>query len=88
MFRPGGLMRFKQIGASPKTFVLIFETGDELAGGLLEFARDQKLPSASFDAVGALSSVRLAWHNWETKKYDASCESNQGDEAGGSPFAR
>jgi uncharacterized protein len=65
-------MRFKQIEASPKTFLLVFETGDELAGGLLAFARDQQLPGASFGAVGALSSVRLAWYNWETKQYEAS----------------
>ena len=64
-------MHFKQIDQSPATFMLVFETGDELASGLLQFAKDQKLPSASFRAVGALSSVRLAWFNWETKTYDA-----------------
>jgi hypothetical protein len=62
-------MRFKQIGASPETFVLVFETGDELAGGLSQFAKEQRLTSASFTAVGALSSVRLGWYDWETKTY-------------------
>jgi predicted DNA-binding protein with PD1-like motif len=65
-------MHFKRVDESPQTFVLVFETGDELASGLLQFAKDQKLASASFKAVGALSSVRLAWFNWETKTYDAS----------------
>jgi predicted DNA-binding protein with PD1-like motif len=65
-------MHFKQIGASPETFVLVFETGDELAGGLLRFATDQRLTSASFTAVGALSSVRLGWYDWETKTYETS----------------
>lgn len=64
-------MHFKQIDDSPQTFMLVFETGDELADGLSRFAKDQKLVSASFKAVGALSSVRLAWFNWETKKYDS-----------------
>ena len=64
-------MHFKRIGASPEAFVLVFETGDELAGGLSQFAKDQRLTSASFTAVGALSSVRLGWFNWETKAYDA-----------------
>jgi len=52
-------MKFRQIDESPKTFILIFEIGDELAGGLLQFAKEQKLSAASFKAVGALSSARL-----------------------------
>jgi predicted DNA-binding protein with PD1-like motif len=50
-------MKFRQIDESPKTFILIFEIGDELAEGLLQFAKEQKLSAASFKAVGALSSV-------------------------------
>jgi predicted DNA-binding protein with PD1-like motif len=65
-------MEFRQINESPKTFVLVFQTGDELAKGLLKFAEEQKLSAASFTAVGALSSVRLAWFNWDTKKYERS----------------
>jgi uncharacterized protein len=30
------------------------------------------LASASFKAIGALSSVKLGWLNWETKKYEPS----------------
>jgi uncharacterized protein len=63
-------MNFKKIDASPKTFILVFETGDELAEGLLRFAREQNLSAASFKAVGALSSVRLGWLSWETKQYE------------------
>jgi predicted DNA-binding protein with PD1-like motif len=48
---------------------LIFQTGDELATGLAKFAEEQKLADASFKAIGGLSSVRLAWFSWETKKY-------------------
>lgn len=65
-------MKFRQIDRSPKTFILVFETGDELADILLRFAKRQKLSAASFTAVGALSSVRLAWFNWENKKYEPS----------------
>jgi hypothetical protein len=65
-------MKYKQIEQSPKTFVLVFETGDELAKGLLSFAQEQKLSAASFKAVGALSSVRLGWLNWESKQYEPS----------------
>lgn len=65
-------MKSKQIGESPKTFILIFETGDELAEGLLRFAEDKGLSAASFTAVGALSSARLGWFSWETKQYEPS----------------
>jgi predicted DNA-binding protein with PD1-like motif len=65
-------MHFKQVDDSARTFIIVFETGDELADGLSQFARDQKLSTASFKAVGALSSVRLAWFNWENKKYEPS----------------
>jgi uncharacterized protein len=63
-------MRYKLVDKQPKTFVLVFETNDELARGLKEFASDQKLASASFKTIGALSSVQLGWLNWETKQYE------------------
>ena len=63
-------MQFRQINNAPQTFILVFEIGDELANGLLQFAKDRKLSAASFKAVGALSSVRLAWFSWETKRYE------------------
>jgi predicted DNA-binding protein with PD1-like motif len=67
-------MRYKQIDQTPKTFILVFETGDELAEGLKLFAIEQKLSAASFKAVGALSSVRLGWFSWESKKYEPSVQ--------------
>lgn len=65
-------MNFKKIDESPKTFVLVFQTGDELAEGLLQFAKGQNLSAASFKAIGALSSVRLGWLSWESKRYEPS----------------
>ncbi len=65
-------MRFKQIDGQPKTFVLVFQTGDEIASTLARFATEQSLSAASFKAVGGLSSARLAWFNWGTKKYEPS----------------
>jgi uncharacterized protein len=61
-------MRYRLVDKTPKTFVLILETNDELAQLLKEFAAEHKLASASFKAIGALSSVRLGWLNWETKQ--------------------
>jgi uncharacterized protein len=65
-------MKFRQIDQSPKTFILVFQRGDELASGLLKFALEQRLSAASFKAVGALSSVRLGWLSWESKRYEPS----------------
>jgi hypothetical protein len=36
-------MRHKQIAEIPKTFILIFETGDELLAGLKQFAVESPL---------------------------------------------
>jgi uncharacterized protein len=65
-------MHHKLVNQNPKTFVLVFETDDELAGTLKKFASDQNLSDASFKAIGAFSHVKLAWFNWETKKYQPS----------------
>jgi uncharacterized protein len=59
-------MHYKLVNEKPKTFVLVFETNDELAGGL------EKLASASFKAIGALSFAKLGWLNWQTKQYEPS----------------
>jgi uncharacterized protein len=65
-------MNFKKIDESPKTFILMFETGEELVDGLLQFAKLQKLSAASFNAIGALASVRLGWFSWESKRFEPS----------------
>jgi hypothetical protein len=66
-------MRWKRIADEPKTLVLIFETGDEVAGALQQFAKGQGLGGSSFKAIGALSYAKLGWFNWETKQYDPAC---------------
>lgn len=62
-------MRFKIIEEQPRTYVVVLSTGEELASGLKQFASDQKLGGSSFKAIGAFSSVKLGWFDWETKKY-------------------
>jgi len=52
-----------------RTFAVIFETGDELAGGLLEFARRQRLAGSHFTGIGAFSDGVLGYFDWETKEY-------------------
>jgi len=67
-------MKWRQIEQRPRSYVLVFNTGDELAKGLKEFATEQNLADASFKAIGALASVRLAWFNPETKRYQISVD--------------
>ncbi len=70
-------MQFKEVSRLPKTVVLILETGEELASTLNKFATDEKLSASSFKAIGAFSSVKLGWFNWETKKYQTAVELNE-----------
>jgi predicted DNA-binding protein with PD1-like motif len=55
--------------ASERTFVLIYQTGDEVVAELMCFAREHKPRSAHFTAIGAFSDVVLAYFDWPTKKY-------------------
>lgn len=70
-------MHHKLIAASPKTFALIMDTGDEIVDVLKRFAAAEKLAGSSFKAIGALSYVKLGWFNWETKKYEVAVELNE-----------
>ena len=63
-------MKSKLVDEKPRTFVLVFNTGDELLAGLKHFAKEHKLADASFKAIGALQSAKLGWFNWETKQYE------------------
>ncbi|MES1258086.1 MAG: PPC domain-containing DNA-binding protein, partial [Acidobacteriota bacterium] len=64
----------KQLAEEPKTFVIVFETGEEILTGLKEFAVRQKLAGSSFHAIGALSKAKLGWFDWETKKYEVAVD--------------
>jgi predicted DNA-binding protein with PD1-like motif len=52
-----------------KTFVLIFDTGDEVVSGLLDFAKQQHLDSSHCTALGAFSDVVVGYFDWEKKEY-------------------
>jgi predicted DNA-binding protein with PD1-like motif len=52
-----------------RTFAIIFDVGDELADGLLVFAREHRIRGAYFTAIGALEHVTLGFWNEERKEY-------------------
>jgi uncharacterized protein len=52
-----------------RTFAIVFDVGEEIAGGLLTFARGQRLRGAYFTAIGALQDVTLGFWDGETQEY-------------------
>jgi predicted DNA-binding protein with PD1-like motif len=53
-----------------RTFAVVFDTGDEVAGELLAFAREHAINGAYFTAIGAFRDVTLGYWRWETKEYE------------------
>ncbi len=63
-------MESKLMLAEPqRTFVAIFETGDDVTGELKALAKREKIQSAHFTAVGGFMQARLGFFDWETKDY-------------------
>ena len=56
--------------AERRTFVVVFDIGDEVTAGLLAFARQNGIEGAYLTAIGALQDVTLGFWRWETREYD------------------
>lgn len=52
-----------------RTFAVILQTNDEAMGCLKQFAEKERIGGAQVTAIGALSRAKLAYFDWETKKY-------------------
>jgi predicted DNA-binding protein with PD1-like motif len=52
-----------------RTFAVILQKGDEAMRCLQDFAVKERLGASQVTAIGALSSARLAFFDWETKQY-------------------
>ncbi len=52
-----------------RTFVLVFEPGEEVIAGLLRFATEQKLGGAHLTAIGAFERVTLGFFELQKKAY-------------------
>ena len=52
-----------------KTFAVVFDTGDEVATGLLAFAKEKGFAGSHFTAIGALSGVTFGFFDWDKKDY-------------------
>lgn len=57
-----------QAGGS-KTWVLVFNPGDEVVSTLLAFAKDQSIKAAQVTGLGGFREVTLAFFDLEQKEY-------------------
>lgn len=57
-----------------RTFILILDTGEEIAASLKKFAEENWVSNGSFKAIGALSGAKVGWFNRETKKYEIAAQ--------------
>lgn len=64
-------MRSKVLDQSDgrRTYVLVFDVGDEVTSGLLDFAAEAHLEGSSFTGIGAFQDVVLGWFDWDAKEY-------------------
>jgi predicted DNA-binding protein with PD1-like motif len=64
-------MRATQLAqADDRTFVIVFERGEEAVDGLQRFAREHQVTAGRFTGLGAFSSVVLGFFDRERKDYD------------------
>lgn len=52
-----------------RTYVLVFDIGDEVGRGLLDFAREERLGGSHFTAIGAFQDVVLGYWDWQSRQY-------------------
>lgn len=65
------LLKFKILNQSAQetTYAVIFGAGDEVLGGLTQFAKDRHISAARITGIGSIHNGTLAWLNPETKKF-------------------
>src|SRR5437016_9297737 len=66
---PGMKIRLLSENAGVKHYVIILAKGDEVMSGLTDFARQNKVTSASFTAIGAFSHATVAWFDDARKEF-------------------
>ena len=66
---PGMKVRLLSENAGVKHYVIILAKGDEVMSGLTDFARQNKVTSASFTAIGAFSHATVAWFDDARKEF-------------------
>ena len=63
-------MKAKLINDRPKTFAIIFSTGDKVVEGLTEFAKENRLAASQLTGIGAFAEVTLGFFVPDKKSYN------------------
>ncbi|HEY9225525.1 MAG TPA: PPC domain-containing DNA-binding protein [Gemmatimonadaceae bacterium] len=50
------------------TYAVVFDIGDEVSRGLLDFAAENHLDGSAFTAIGAFEDVVLGYYDWNAKQ--------------------
>jgi predicted DNA-binding protein with PD1-like motif len=66
---PGMKVRLLAENGGVKNYAIVLAKGDEVMSGLTDFARQNKVTSASFTAIGAFSHASVAWFDRTKKEY-------------------
>jgi len=66
---PGMRVRLLSENGGVKSYAIILAKGDEVMSGLTDFARQNKVASASFTAIGAFSHATVAWFDDARKEF-------------------
>lgn len=66
---PGMQVKLLAQNGGQRDFAIIFRAGDNPYAGLTEFAREYKVQSAHFTAIGDFSDVRLGWFDTQKKMF-------------------
>lgn len=56
--------------ADERSYVLIFDTDDEVVAGLESFAREHAISASHFTAIGAFRRATLGYFDWNHKDYE------------------
>ncbi len=62
-------LKSSELAPAGRTFHLVFSKGDDVAGGLYEFAEKNNLTDAYFTAIGAFGSAVIGWSDREKKAF-------------------
>jgi predicted DNA-binding protein with PD1-like motif len=66
---PGMKVRLLSENGGVKNYAIVLAKGDEVMSGLTDFARQNKVASASFAAIGAFSHATVAWFDDARKEF-------------------
>jgi predicted DNA-binding protein with PD1-like motif len=66
---PGMKVRLLSENGGVKNYAIVLAKGDEVMSGLTDFARQNKVASASFTAIGAFSHATVAWFDDGRKEF-------------------